>query len=618
MGVDNRVLRAFPKLLPTQPSLEKREGCASLLDYEENKNINCFSNRIFIDLYFGNKQKKNYKKINIYKNWRPKMKKLNLFFIICIIVINLFSCKNVFTQKISRGPDIGEIYFLGPTHTGTGLYYSTNFGESAICVDSVNFITSIAADKTVGGVYSVSMPASLYYSNNYGYANSWVLRTGELDDNIRSGVSKGYIFSGCVLHSEDYGVNFFYHSLNGFFGNPKNNAIDNVDDNIGYVITNKLTVADTLYLFRTIDKFENLELIHKLNNHWSDAIKLSRGFLPGEFFFFNHTRNELWFSNNYADGLELLSKYNFCNYYQISSEGGKQEGEFFILYNFVNLMWQNAHIYIYHSTDYGITFEVFHPFSKGNEPVLANFSTVTQEGNQPLEVEFCNYSIGEILEYQWDFENDGIIDSYEQSPIFTYQNTGNYSVKLTVVGSDSTNSFLKEDYITVSPGNSQAVNLNSGYQFISANRSPENPDMLEVLENNLNDKLDFVRNSQGQMLQNIGGNWVNGIGDWISTEGYLFKMMEPDILIIDGTLVNPQTPIELNTGYQFISYLPNETLDALEAFAGILNDDLDFIRNSEGGVLRKIGPNWVNGIGECNQGEGFLVKMNGEGVLVYP
>ena len=95
-------------------------------------------------------------------------------------------------------------------------------------------------------------------------------------------------------------------------------------------------------------------------------------------------------------------------------------------------------------------------------------------------------------------------------------------------------------------------------------------------------------------------------------------MMEPDVLIIDGIAVNPQSPIELNTGYQFISYLPNETLDALEAFAGILNDDLDFIRNSEGGVLRKIGPNWVNGIGECNQGEGFLVKMNGEGVLVYP
>ncbi|MBI9039551.1 MAG: hypothetical protein JEY97_15590, partial [Bacteroidales bacterium] len=148
--------------------------------------------------------------------------------------------------------------------------------------------------------------------------------------------------------------------------------------------------------------------------------------------------------------------------------------------------------------------------------------------------------------------------------------------------------------------------------------SPENPDMLEVLGVNLNDNLGFVRNSQGQMLQNIGGNWVNNIGDWINTEGYLFKMNNEDVLIIEGETVNPQTPIELNTGYQFVSYLPSETMNALEAFAGILNDDLDFIRNSEGGILRKIGPNWVNGIGDCEQGEGFLVKMNGEGVLQYP
>jgi len=142
--------------------------------------------------------------------------------------------------------------------------------------------------------------------------------------------------------------------------------------------------------------------------------------------------------------------------------------------------------------------------------------------------------------------------------------------------------------------------------------------MIEVLENNLNDNLAFVRNSQGQMLQNIGGNWVNNIGDWVNTEGYLFKMNNEDVLIIDGEIVNPQTPIELITGYQFVSYLPNETMEALEAFGSILNDDLDFIRNSAGDMLRKIGPNWVNGIGDCEAGEGFLVKMNGEGVLVYP
>jgi len=112
-------------------------------------------------------------------------------------------------------------------------------------------------------------------------------------------------------------------------------------------------------------------------------------------------------------------------------------------------MWQNAHVYIFHSIDYGKTFEVFHPFAKGNAPVLANFSTDTTEGEMPFTVDFCNFSIGDIQQYEWDFENDGIIDSYEQSPVHTYQDTGYYSVRLTITGADSSNTFLKENYVHV-------------------------------------------------------------------------------------------------------------------------------------------------------------------------
>jgi len=163
----------------------------------------------------------------------------------------------------------------------------------------------------------------------------------------------------------------------------------------------------------------------------------------------------------------------------------------------------------------------------------------------------------------------------------------------------------------------QSIQLNTGYQFISSNRSPENPDMLEVLEDNLNDNLDFVRNTEGNMFRKIGPDWVNGIGDWINTEAYLFRMINPDFLVIHGDTVDPQTSIELTTGYQFVSYLPNETLNALDAFGSILNNNLDFIRNSGGNVLRKIGPVWVNGIGDANPGEGYLINMFLGDVLIY-
>jgi len=70
-------------------------------------------------------------------------------------------------------------------------------------------------------------------------------------------------------------------------------------------------------------------------------------------------------------------------------------------------------------------------------------------------------------------------------------------------------------------------------------------------------------------------------------------------------------------GYQFVSFLPEVSIDAIVAFEGILSDDLDYIRNSNGEMLRKIGPNWVNGFGDANPGEGYLIKMYADDLLVY-
>ena len=164
---------------------------------------------------------------------------------------------------------------------------------------------------------------------------------------------------------------------------------------------------------------------------------------------------------------------------------------------------------------------------------------------------------------------------------------------------------------------SQSYNLEFGFQLVSSNLISQNPDMLNIAEGIL-DNLDFIRNTAGYMLRKIGPTWVNSIGDWVTTEGYIFKMNGPDELTISGGTIAPQTPIELSYGYQLIGYLPEDSINALNAFETIRGDNLDYIRNSDGGMLRKIGPNWVDGIGNCNPGEGYLVKMLADDVLIYP
>jgi len=178
---------------------------------------------------------------------------------------------------------------------------------------------------------------------------------------------------------------------------------------------------------------------------------------------------------------------------------------------------------------------------------------------------------------------------------------------------DGQYSFMDIDFFTAI---TQTYNLSFGYQFISARTIPETPYMTDVFTDVL-DNLDFVRNTAGAMLRKIGPNWINSIGDLVTEEGYLVRMNNADYMEIEGVEIDPQTPIELSYGFQFISYLPDAPMDALIAFADIL-DNLDFVRNTAGAMLRKIGPNWINSIGDLNPGEAYIVRMNDADILIYP
>lgn len=235
-------------------------------------------------------------------------------------------------------------------------------------------------------------------------------------------------------------------------------------------------------------------------------------------------------------------------------------------------------------------------------------------------VDFTDLSEGEITGWEWYFEGGTPETSTEQNPEgIIYDTEGVYDVQLTVTRASGDSTVIKEDYMSVEAGGAiQQYNLLSGYQFVSSRIQHDDPDMMVVLSDILDDRLDFVRNTDGSMLRKIGPTWVNSIGDWITVEGYLFKMNEAADFTIEGTEIDPQTPIDLETGYQFISYLPDVPMDALVAFDNILNDNLDFVRSSSGDMLRKIGPTWVNNIGDVVPQEGYLVKMNAADELIYP
>ncbi len=94
--------------------------------------------------------------------------------------------------------------------------------------------------------------------------------------------------------------------------------------------------------------------------------------------------------------------------------------------------------------------------------IVPNFSTSLISGVIPLTVNFENRSVGSNLNYFWDFNSDGIIDSNEENPSYTYQEAGNYSVTLTVSDAINSETINKPSFITVTDPNSGGGNSGTG------------------------------------------------------------------------------------------------------------------------------------------------------------
>jgi PKD repeat protein len=81
--------------------------------------------------------------------------------------------------------------------------------------------------------------------------------------------------------------------------------------------------------------------------------------------------------------------------------------------------------------------------------LAADFSATPTSGSTPLDVTFTDLSTGTIDTWEWDFDNDTLVDSTMRNPTYTYDTQGTYTVTLRVSGPEDSDSKTKADYITV-------------------------------------------------------------------------------------------------------------------------------------------------------------------------
>ena len=117
----------------------------------------------------------------------------------------------------------------------------------------------------------------------------------------------------------------------------------------------------------------------------------------------------------------------------------------------------------------------------GGPSPTAAFSATPTSGAAPLGVQFTDTSSGGPTAWQWDFQNDGTVDSTQQNPSFVYANPGTYSVKLTVSNASGDDSVTKSSYITVTTAGPTLSFTPTDDAFVRSNHPDENNGSLDNL-----------------------------------------------------------------------------------------------------------------------------------------
>ncbi len=159
----------------------------------------------------------------------------------------------------------------------------------------------------------------------------------------------------------------------------------------------------------------------------------------------------------------------------------------------------------YHNPDNNILIRNVFDWLAGVEPPVADFSAQPRTGQDLLNVYFVDKSIGDITDWRWDF-GDGTSSS-EQNPTHEYDNTGKYTVRLSVTGAGGSDIKIKQGYINVVDASGMVAEAEVA-EFVTSNIDIEPSQVLpdQVVSISVN-----VANSGGagenyQVVLNIDGN----------------------------------------------------------------------------------------------------------------
>ncbi len=202
-------------------------------------------------------------------------------------------------------------------------------------------------------------------------------------------------------------------------------------------------------------------------------------------------------------------------------------------------------------------------------------------------------------------------DNYEG-----WTQAGEYQRTLTsVTGCDS----IVTTELSVEQAVIQTIELKKGWNVFSSYVFPSDSS-IDAIQNMLSSSniLWEVEDENGNTYEKKGNNWINNIGNFKRTEGYKIRVKNSGVLTLKGQEVALPLNIELEKGWNLISFPYNGTVDAMEVIQPLIDaGSLVKVQDEKGNSIEYWGDTegWINAIGNLNAGEGYFIQVSTNSTL---
>ncbi len=329
---------------------------------------------------------------------------------------------------------------------GVGIYSGSTINLSN-CTFVNNLIFNTATGIMIGA--STKTASNIVISNNTFCATTAAIQVTNINDSaitnnvcinclgtgttngiyLKKGSQASYTSSGNVISNNTvvstiYGIQLDYVKNNNIITN--NTILNPTTAGIYLYASSAYPVTNnTFFLNSVINAPTNIKIYNSLNSYatgniWNTTAPLT-----------------YWYGG--VERSEYMGNY-WSNYAGADADG--------------NGIGDTAYITVSPNQDsYPLMAEAMDYVLTLSAPTAEFYSNYTAPQSSPLTVKFYDLSAGIPTGWAWDFDNNGTTDSTAQSPTYTFEAPGTYTVKLTATNANGSDDEVKTSFITVLANN---------------------------------------------------------------------------------------------------------------------------------------------------------------------